>query len=241
MSGESTPLSSISQSSSTPSSPPRTPPNLHQNTIDPSAKWLVQKFGGTSVGKFAVKIAEDIVSFVKFFFSFYSRCSSGICNRNYIDQHKVAIVCSARSGSTKALGTTNLLLRSASQTLQRRRKSSAPSGTTTPVTRGLFGAGYDGSQSPPRSPQPRGRLTPNSSPQNFTGLTLTPLTVPQVGHAQPEFNVTVDIIREEHLKAANASVRDPDILEELVEEIENDCDWLRNFLFAAQVCLVNSD
>jgi aspartokinase len=28
---------------------------------DSSAGWVVQKFGGTSVGKFAVNIAEDIV------------------------------------------------------------------------------------------------------------------------------------------------------------------------------------
>ena len=31
------------------------------NTIDPAAKWLVQKYGGTSVGKFAAKIAENII------------------------------------------------------------------------------------------------------------------------------------------------------------------------------------
>ena len=35
---------------------------MHQNTADPSAQWLVQKFGGTSVGKFAVQIAKNIVS-----------------------------------------------------------------------------------------------------------------------------------------------------------------------------------
>jgi aspartate kinase len=45
-------------------SPPKTPPNLHQNTIDPEAKWLVQKYGGTCVGKFGVEIAEGIVSCV---------------------------------------------------------------------------------------------------------------------------------------------------------------------------------
>ena len=39
----------------------RTPPNLYQNSADPSATWLVQKYGGTSVGKFAVKIAQDII------------------------------------------------------------------------------------------------------------------------------------------------------------------------------------
>lgn len=37
---------------------------MHQNTVDPAAKWLVQKYGGTSVGKFAAKIAEDIIPFV---------------------------------------------------------------------------------------------------------------------------------------------------------------------------------
>ena len=32
---------------------------------DSSRKWVVQKFGGTSVGKFADKIAEDIVRYVE--------------------------------------------------------------------------------------------------------------------------------------------------------------------------------
>jgi len=31
---------------------------------DPKARWIVQKFGGTSVGKFAGNIAEDIVRWV---------------------------------------------------------------------------------------------------------------------------------------------------------------------------------
>lgn len=31
---------------------------------DSEGGWVVQKFGGTSVGKFAVNIAEDIVRFV---------------------------------------------------------------------------------------------------------------------------------------------------------------------------------
>ncbi|KAH0581933.1 hypothetical protein H2248_011604 [Termitomyces sp. 'cryptogamus'] len=215
------PSSSNSPISPNPDSLPPTPPNLHQNTIDPSARWLVQKFGGTSVGKFAVKIAEDIVA-------------------NYIDQHKVAIVCSARSGTTKALGTTNLLLRSASQTLQRKRKGSQ-SGTTTPVReRGLFGAGRereskerdgkDDCGSPPPSQSPRGR--PTLSAATFSGL--TPLANGN-GHSAPEFNATVDIIRDEHVKAAKASVQDPELLDELLQEIEYDCDWLRNFLFAAQI------
>ncbi|KAG6879992.1 hypothetical protein C0992_008198, partial [Termitomyces sp. T32_za158] len=152
---------------------------------------------------------------------------------NYLDQHRVAIVCSARSGTTKALGTTNLLLRSASQTLRPRRKGSC-SGTTTPV-RGLFGAGRhdqkDEPQSPPSPQSPRGRPA-LPAPAVFAGL--TPLAAAN-GHSVPEFNATVDIIRDEHVKAARASVRDPAILDELLHEIECDCDWLRNFLFAAQI------
>ncbi|KAF8496979.1 Aspartate/glutamate/uridylate kinase [Gautieria morchelliformis] len=78
--------------------------------MDPCATWIVQKYGGTSVGKFAVKIAEEIIP-------------------SYLERHRVAVVCSARSGSTKALGTTNLLLRAASEAL---RGSPSPSGSGTP-------------------------------------------------------------------------------------------------------------
>lgn len=65
MSGPSTPTSSTSSSLSSVETtpPPGTPPNLHQNTIDPDAKWLVQKYGGTSVGKFASQIVEDVVPY----------------------------------------------------------------------------------------------------------------------------------------------------------------------------------
>ena len=31
---------------------------------DAEKPWIVQKFGGTSVGKFAAKIAEDVVPYV---------------------------------------------------------------------------------------------------------------------------------------------------------------------------------
>ncbi|KAH7924381.1 aspartate kinase [Leucogyrophana mollusca] len=209
-------LSNSSSRSATPPSPP-TPPNLHQNTIDPEAKWLVQKFGGTSVGKFAVKIARDIVS-------------------GYIDQHKVAIVCSARSGSTKALGTTNLLLKAASEARRRSgSKSFGTPGNMTPLTNGMFGRAEDTpGVSSPGTPRGRSSSSPRSSspPSMFP---LTPLTTPQAGQSHPEFNTTVDIIRSEHMVAAQTSIRDPDILQELAAEIERDCDWLRSFLFAAQV------
>lgn len=38
------------------------------------------------------------------------------------------------------------------------------------------------------------------------------------------------------MTAAKLSVRDPTLLAELEAEINKDCDWLRGFLFAAQVC-----
>lgn len=60
--------------------------------------WIVQKFGGTSVGKFPEQIVEDIVT-------------------RYLEDHKIAIVCSARSTDTKAEGTTNRLLRAAAEAL----------------------------------------------------------------------------------------------------------------------------
>ncbi|KAG9311844.1 Aspartate/glutamate/uridylate kinase [Chiua virens] len=194
-----------SSSSSLSSSPPSTPPNLHQNTIDPSARWLVQKFGGTSVGKFAVQIARDIVS-------------------NYIDQHKVAIVCSARSGSTKALGTTNLLLKAASEAKQRpSNKIRSRSESTTPAN-GIFSR-------PAETPSPRTR---SSSPTSFA-FSFTPLSAPHSGENVPEFVDTVDLIRSEHLAAAKASIQSPEIWQQVKAEINRDCDSLRAFLYAAQV------
>jgi len=32
-----------------------------QSNSNPNMGWIVQKFGGTSVGKFAEKIAEDVI------------------------------------------------------------------------------------------------------------------------------------------------------------------------------------
>ncbi|KAI6165916.1 Aspartate/glutamate/uridylate kinase [Pisolithus thermaeus] len=200
---------SSSSSSSSASSPPSTPPNLHQNTIDPDAPWLVQKFGGTSIGKFALDIARDIVP-------------------KFIDQYQIAVVCSARSGSTKALGTTNLLLRAASQVRQRQACKSA-SGTQTPPisTNCLFRRSRSRSDSP-----------------SFGLAAITPITASSTkecnpGNAQtqpaPEFAATVEIIRSEHLAAARVNVKDPGLLQELEDEINHDCDWLNSYLLATQV------
>lgn len=53
--------------------------------------WIVQKYGGTSIGKFLPNITDAILPF-------------------YLQAHRVAIICSARSGATKSTGTTSLLL-----------------------------------------------------------------------------------------------------------------------------------
>ncbi|RDW70134.1 aspartokinase [Coleophoma crateriformis] len=58
---------------------------------DSQGPWWIQKFGGTSVGKFAVNIAEDIV-------------------RASLANNKIAVVCSARSTGKKVEGTTSRLL-----------------------------------------------------------------------------------------------------------------------------------
>ncbi|KAK7059910.1 Aspartate/glutamate/uridylate kinase [Favolaschia claudopus] len=191
-------MSQSSDSSSCSSSPTSSPTSLQPNNIDPSSRWLVQKFGGTSVGRFAVNIARDIVP-------------------DYIGSNKVAIVCSARSESSKALGTTNLLLRAASETL---RSSKNSSGTATPISASPVSerAGL-GSWSPTSPRSPRGR---QEAPADHSD-------------SPPPFLDTVDLIREQHLKAARASVQDPGILDELEAEIEQDCEWLRTFLYASHL------
>jgi aspartate kinase len=56
--------------------------------------WIVQKFGGTSVGKLLDTITGEIIS-------------------GFLSQYNVAVVCSARSGHNKASGSTSLLLQAA--------------------------------------------------------------------------------------------------------------------------------
>ncbi|KAL7949174.1 Aspartate/glutamate/uridylate kinase [Trichoderma barbatum] len=66
---------------------------MGSSTCDNSSDlgWVVQKFGGTSVGKFPDKIARDIV-------------------RASLSHNRVVVVCSARSTGKKAEGTTSRLL-----------------------------------------------------------------------------------------------------------------------------------
>lgn len=56
--------------------------------------WIIQKFGGTSVGKFPENIVENVI-------------------KQYSLNNRVAVVCSARSSHTKSEGTTSRLLKAA--------------------------------------------------------------------------------------------------------------------------------
>lgn len=162
-------------------------------------------------------------------------------HRKYLDNHRVAVVCSARSGSTKAMGTTNLLLRAAGEAIQRNRISGTLSRTPSigdssyfwgrPQAQDAFN-----SNSPPSTPlvgfRARGYSSPRStSPSPFQ---LTPISSIVTGQGQPYIG-TVDLVKSEHIAAAMQSVRDPALLKDLIGEIENDCDNLRSFLAATQV------
>jgi hypothetical protein len=73
--------------------------------IPASEKWIVQKFGGTSVGKFPLNIVDDVVRRV--FSLLCHQIPLLIFLRPSLSHGRVAIVCSARSSSSKADGTTN--------------------------------------------------------------------------------------------------------------------------------------
>jgi aspartate kinase len=211
--------------------PSSSSPIIYQNTLDPASPWIVQKYGGTSVGKFATKICE-IVPYVSppSFYHHWPRISN---SRHYLEQHQVAIVCSARSGSTKDEGTTNLLIRAATEALKRK-DSATPTatGTTTPVW----------SQYALPRPRSISELTSNSprstspSPFRSTPPPGTSLDVPiSIAFPFPSFHATIDLIRNEHIEAAHDIVRDVSLLSELEMEIDRDLEGLRSFICAAQV------
>lgn len=116
-----------------------------------SAGWVVQKFGGTSVGKFSRHIADDIV-------------------KVYAQQSRVAVVCSARSSKTKSEGTTSRLLRAADL------------------------ASLDG-----------------------------------------DYQSVLELVRSDHVKNAKDLVKDPQLLKELLEDTNHQCDQVLKLLHASQI------
>ncbi|CAG86057.2 DEHA2C07282p [Debaryomyces hansenii CBS767] len=67
--------------------------------VNKASNWIIQKFGGTSVGKFPENIVDDIA-------------------KVFSQQNRVAVVCSARSSNTKSEGTTSRLIKSADLALE---------------------------------------------------------------------------------------------------------------------------
>lgn len=69
-------------------------------------EWIVQKYGGTSLGGLLATITASIIP-------------------QYLETHNVAVVCSAISGTSKSSGTTSLLLQAIELAISSRLCSSA--------------------------------------------------------------------------------------------------------------------
>lgn len=160
----------------------------------PPVQWIVQKYGGTSVGKFLPVITSQIVP------SYLA--SNATC--------RLALVCSARSGSTKAKGTTNLLLKAADQALRpSSEKDSDNSVDLASSTAGLNLAG------------------PGSSRSDSPASSIS---------APPLYEQTIEILLEEHLAAVELAVpRDAELRNRLEVDVRGDCERLRQFLYAAKI------
>lgn len=153
-------------------------------------KWIVQKYGGTSIGKFLPTIVDSITP-------------------SYLKTNRVVIVCSARSGKTKALGTTNLLLQACNEAMR------SIQGNNT----------LDSSRS--------------SLSSSFQADSMGPLSSLQMGLSRPEFvpefQATVERIKEDHFEAARESVRNTRLRQQLEQDIADDCMCLNQFLQAAMI------
>jgi aspartate kinase len=74
--------------------------------------WIVQKFGGTSIGKLLDAITEDIIP--SYYIGKEPLSPTQRHSRDNSNGNNIVVVCSARSGVNKSTGTTSLLLRAAS-------------------------------------------------------------------------------------------------------------------------------
>ncbi|KAF2126175.1 aspartokinase [Dothidotthia symphoricarpi CBS 119687] len=114
--------------------------------------WVVQKFGGTSIGKYPLNVVENVVKPITRY-------------------HRVVVVCSALSASTKKEGTTNRLLQAYKHCL-----------------------GTDFERS----------------------------------------NTLVQNIRAEHISSAYDYIKDPELVIELVQQVEHECEQVIQLLLATK-------
>lgn len=130
-------------------------------------------------------------------------------------------------------------------------QSGSVSGTATPFYPKRVGSGFFGKDQPASMAssvsslsQLDSQLGRSGSPSPFQSSCsrspprspVTPSQDPSVSQ-ESAFHMTVDLIKKGHLQAARASLKEGPLREELEEEIERDCESLRSFLYAAQVCL----
>ena len=174
-----------------------------------------------------------------------------IISRSYLPNSRVALVCSARSSHTKALGTTNLLLQASREALQP--PSARPtSGTQTPFFPKRVGSGIFGAREREPSGGPKDSVlssiaslsqleSRSASPSPFTP-SGRPRSPPSPKSPNPNgvsessaFHETVDVIKKGHMEAARNTLKAGPLRDELEDEIERDCESLRSFLYAAQV------
>ncbi|RKF56337.1 Aspartate kinase FUB3 [Golovinomyces cichoracearum] len=127
--------------------------------------WVVQKFGGTSIGKFANNIAQDIV-------------------RNGLEKSNIAVVCSARSSGKKVEGTTSRLL----EILDLLRVANS---------------------------------TKDRDSWQYEKITN-------------HYESLVRLICEDHIKAAQREIHDPNILSDLIKNIESECKEIFDYRIAAE-------
>ncbi|MBW0471339.1 hypothetical protein O181_011054 [Austropuccinia psidii MF-1] len=207
------------------------------NNLD-SSSWLIQKYGGTSLGKFLLNIPQKTLP---------DALSSG---------RKVVIVCSARSGQSKSTGTTNLLLQAALEAIQpnpniknspdafnlnhSNHSSINPSVLSQILSRGSTPKLLSRSNSTangltsPTFPSSTPSSPPYSKHLNLNSISTSNLT--QLEHsATSRFNHTIELIKSDHLRAANEIIRNQDVLSELEQDISFDCDRLKSLLLATQI------
>jgi aspartate kinase len=221
-------------------------------SMEPSEPfWIVQKYGGTSVGKQLATITNVIAP-------------SYLANPNC----RLTIVCSARSGKTKALGTTNLLLQAAKEALQPEEDldiqpspdgnslsnsvsslaNGSTNGTHVQTSSAFSRSGRNLSRAASqtlfnqsrRSDSPGiGSTSASMLDSKLKGLSVgsgsetNTLTGPP---APTGYNATVDKIMTDHLEAVRLAVtRNAEARELLEQEIVEECEKLRDFLMAAKI------
>lgn len=207
------------------------------------ACWLLQ----TITGELRRTSRAELQSLL----SFLLPPSSAIESNN-----RVVLVCSARSGTTKTSGTTNLLIRASLEALRPTPAATNPdnspsaSGAPTPSANGpsvnplsltsqifqrsgssnalpsLTNGTFSSWQS--RSNSPAMSPSRRSMSNSFSSIR-------DEAPGPQQFETTIEQIRNDHIASARAAIKNEEILEALEDEIHYDCDQLRSFLMAAQI------